>query len=85
MVSKHGVMTQVIQGFLPPFSSSTAPTTTSGVAAQRYYVFSRTDALPSTMPGINPGTFQAVTKALTAKREPLISVDSSFIKTPAMA
>ncbi|KAL3171504.1 hypothetical protein MRX96_013708 [Rhipicephalus microplus] len=54
MVSKPGVTTQVIQGSLPPFSSRTAPTTTSGVAAQRYYGFSRTDALPSTMPGINP-------------------------------
>ncbi|KAL3213725.1 hypothetical protein MRX96_035224 [Rhipicephalus microplus] len=72
----------VIQESLQPCPSTTAATTTSVVGPQYCYRVSITDAPPLTIPG--PGTSGAVTQAVTAKRDPLQFLDSSFVKTPAM-
>lgn len=92
MVSKPGVTTHVIDGYviqesLQPFSSSTTTaTTTSVVGAQRYYRVS-TDASPPSpkpCPETDPGTSGAGAPAATAKRECAQEVlDTSFVETPA--
>ncbi|KAL3223347.1 hypothetical protein MRX96_027599 [Rhipicephalus microplus] len=91
MVSKPGVMTHVIDGYiiqesLQPFSSTTTATMTSTVGAQRYHHVSSTNAPPSTMPstGTDAGTSAAITQAVPAKHKLLHSLDLSFVGKPAI-
>ncbi|KAH8031265.1 hypothetical protein HPB51_014477 [Rhipicephalus microplus] len=85
MVSKPGVMTHVIDGYiiqesLQPFPSTTTATKTSIVGAQRYHHVSRT--MPSM--GMNAGTSGAITQAVPAKQKPPQSLDLSFVGKPAI-
>ncbi|XP_075728872.1 polyhomeotic-proximal chromatin protein-like [Rhipicephalus microplus] len=91
-VSKPGVITHVIDGYviqesLQPLSTATAATTSSVEEAQRYYHVSSADAPLSTKlgPGTDPGTSGAVAQDSTTKREHPQSLDTSFIETPGTA